>query len=79
MEAEKKALREELSDSCLLYTSGLRTCRPSFKEVLVPAGCAVDRGIESGLEKPDVKVRKTGGLNAEKIFGRLFGRGGNGG
>lgn len=69
----------DLSRYGRLKKIGLRTCRPSFKEVLVPAGCAVDRGIESGLEKPDVKVRKTGGLNAGKIFGRLFGRGGNGG
>lgn len=69
----------DLSRYGQLKKIGLRTCRPSFKEVLVPAGCAVDRGIESGLEKPDVKVRKTGGLNAGKIFGRLFGRGGNGG
>ena len=48
----------DLSRYGQLKKIGLRTCRPSYKEVLVPAGCAVDRGIESGLEKPDGKVRK---------------------
>ena len=34
----------DLSRYGQLKKIGLRTCRPSFKEVLVPAGCAVDRG-----------------------------------
>ena len=52
----------------------LRTTAPTYRTILVPAGCAVDQGIESGLVKPEVRVRKIGGLGAGKILGRLFGR-----
>ena len=70
--------KEQYPDVKVLIFTGEILNEKLWVDVL-DAGCAVDRGIESGLEKPDVKVRKTGGLNAEKIFGRLFGRGGNGG
>ena len=53
----------------------LRTTAPTYRTILVPAGCAVDQGIESGLVKPEVRVREIGGLGAGKILGRLLGRG----
>ncbi len=50
----------------------LRTNSPSFKKVLVPAGCVVDRGEVSEFNKKDIKVKKVGGGN---IFGKFWGRG----